>query len=330
MKSVLVLGFYNMRNLGDEAYKDLLPRFCPDCKFTFVNNLPKDIKQYDKIILGGGNVIAKDFLSQLVDKPNKSIISASAFNTIDKSLLQGFDYIAVRDIKSCEILTSMGVKCEYMPDLAFLLESDKDQGKQMLDTMFQEGEKYKKVVTIVVNAYLGHSPGDHRLARDEYHFQEFCNQMAGLIDNYPASFVFIPFSTALPYDDRVSNGWLAKKCKYHRKNLVIYDKLSIQETLNILSASDAVIATRLHASIFSCIANVPFIDLSHHDKTAGFLKTIGWQDWSTSYWNFDSQRCKELLTKAIDNKMELTNKLRTITVEQKKLLEEAKKHVCIC
>ena len=56
----------------------------------------------------------------------------------------------------------------------------------------------------------------------------------------------------MPWDDRVSNGMVASFCKFWKKNVVLYDELEVQDALDIISAADVVISSRLHSTIFSC------------------------------------------------------------------------------
>lgn len=177
-----------------------------------------------------------------------------------------------------------------MPDLAFLLKPSPDAGRSFVKNMFaSEGLELRKArVGVIVNSYLA-DHGDAILARDFLTYQKFCYDFAKIADNTNASFIFIPMGTRFPTDDRVSNSIVASRCKFSNKNLCIFGRLSVQETLNIISSLDCVISTRLHSTIFSIIGQVPFIDVLHHDKNRKFLETLFLDDCGTSYWHFDSE-----------------------------------------
>ena len=329
---VLVNGWYNHGNTGDESYKLTFPAVFPGHSFEFIDHIPKN-HQADAYILGGGNVLEPEFLNQYqnINKP-KHLISVSAFSNIDKKLLEGFDQVVVRDVRSKKTLEDKGIKCKLMPDLAFNFQAEAEEGYMLLRNMYRAADYkiYNKIVTVIVNSYVAVSAPDQRKSKHELAFLKFCYDLAEIFDNTAASFVFLPFSTRFPSDDRVANSWVAAKCKYWEKNLVIYDKLSVQDTLNIIGASDAVISMRLHSSIFSCVANTPFVDITHHDKNLGFLETIGKTDLSISYWNFDKEKCHKLLNDLLKTPEPLKTELRKISIEQKRQLAEVSKNVCLC
>ncbi len=158
------------------------------------------------------------------------------------------------------------------------------------------------------------------LSRDYLQLQKVIFDLAKLADETNASFVFFPMSTGMPWDDRITNGMIAGKCKFWKKNLMIFNPLDVQQTLDLISSLDVVISTRLHSSIFSLISEVPFIDLTHHDKNLGFLKTVGLEDNSINYWEFDYKELKDKL-----NKIE---RLKEIKNAQLKILESVAKDVC--
>ena len=161
------------------------------------------------------------------------------------------------------------------------------------------------------------------LARDFITLQKAAQDIASVADNTSASFVFFPMSTGSPYDDRVANGLISSRCKFWKKNLCVYDKLSVQDTLNLVSACDAVISTRLHSSIFSVLANVPFVDLIHHDKNESFLRTCDLQEFGISYWSFGSHQLKTHLNKMLAGEVDLSAAKQS----QEVLLQESLKYV---
>ena len=290
-------------NIGDESYVLSLPMLFPQHKTTFTNTLDDTlVKDSDVIVLGGGNVLGGYFLDSLQKYKGKPIyaISVGVFDwkiTADKLSL--FKRIVVRDMNSYEFIKALGVKVEVAPDIAFLLNSNAENGKQILAKYFkQEGtEVLDKKVVVVINAYLPRN-GQNQLGRDDFHFQTFSFDFAGALDKIKANFIFLPFGQKHPWDDRVSNGWVAMKCEYHHKNFVCYDRLSPQDALDVIAASNVTISTRLHSSIFSLMAGVPFVDIVHNDKNKFFLKGISVGE-QLDYWNFGSVQFVETINKLL-------------------------------
>ncbi len=214
--------------------------------------------------------------------------------------------------------------CYLGADAAFALQPDVAAGQELLKKKFAEegAEMYSKLVGVVLNGHLAHGK-DGQIARDFITLNKAAQDIATVADSTPASFVFFPMSAGAPYDDRVTNGMVSSRCKFWKKNISIYDKLTVQETLNVVSACDTIISTRLHSSIFSVIANRPFVDLIHHDKNESFLKTCNLQEFGLSYWSFGTNHLRSLLNKVLEGPIDLSESKKSQSV----LLQESLKYV---
>ena len=294
-QKITVLGWYGKGNIGDESYKLSFSTLFPDCDFHFTDDVKKSPSS-DYLIMGGGNVIDKSFFDQLdkVQVP-KLLLSVGIPAHDDKRrphlhLLDSFNqfqHICVRDYMSFDLLQNRGIEVSYMPDFAFTLRPNKQRGKELLRKMYRQlgGELYEHTVAVVLNSFL--AVGSDLLARDFLTFQKVCFDIARCADNTSASFIFLPFGGDQHSDDRMANSWAGGRCKWYKKNLVVYDRLGVQDTLDVMSACDVAITTRLHAAIFSTISGVPFVDITHHDKNRVYMESIGKEEWSLDYWYLD-------------------------------------------
>lgn len=318
---ILVLGFYSKENVGDESYKILFPMLFPQHSFTFTDSLNKQlVDECEAIVLGGGNVLRKGFLDQLVKyKTDKKIFGLSVgIEENPHHDLSFFTHIYARDQKTLDFLKKQNVPCSFIPDLALTLNGDPKLGLSWLKEKFvnEKCDLYSNIITIVVNGYLlnGNLNG---LARDAFSFIKFSYDLARVIDETPASFVFIPFGTQIPFDDRIANAWVASKCKYWKKNYVSFERMNYQETLNVIAASNLTISSRLHSSIFSFACGTPLIDITHHSKNSLFLKMIDKQTDSISFWQFDNNSMKDkILEKLYLPKHDENNKYKNIVLEK--------------
>lgn len=305
MQKVTILGWNQADNIGDSAYKIAFPILFPNCKLTFTDYINEP---GDAIILGGGDVLNTYFFKQLEKYPLIPQYAMSVDTKTTKDIPNIFKKVISRNV---------GVN--YLPDFTFVLTPNKTNGNYLINQLFknQKAEQYSKVVVVVLNNYL--MPKDNGLARDQITFDKVCSDLAKIIDGTNASFLFLPFGNGFPNNDRITNSYLYARCKFWKKNVIVYENLSVQDTLNICSASDAVISSRLHSSIFSCIGGTPFINLCHHDKTRMFTNTIN-SDWSINYWHFEYQKTINLLNEFL-NKDYRSNLLK-IAAENKKILLE--------
>lgn len=308
------VGWYGCNNLGDESYKLSFPILFPEHSFTFSQKLVPA----DAYIVGGGDVVHGRYLKLLQSEKNKHIMSATLSNVVD---IKDYKSIALRDLRSMEFSKKCGVKAELIPDFAFAFTSNAARGKQLIDQIFAaEGqERYERVIATTINGFL--LPSHNTLDRESQHFHNLSYELSHAIDFTSASFIFLPFGSEMPTDDRIANMWISSKCKFHKKNLCVLNRLSVQDTLDIMAASDAVVSTRLHSSIFSCVAGVPFIDITHNHKNESFLETIGYKN-SIPYRGFSSIKFLEMISSILSDSKQTRKELCAITDNYKnKLLD---------
>lgn len=312
------MGWYGHGNCGDESYKLSFPKVFPHYDFVF-SEKTTDAECH---ILGGGDIINEDFVAKFRHISNKHIISAAISKPLKN--LNDFKTVGVRDMISLANAAASGSRADYVPDFAFALEGNANNGRQIIKDRFaaERAEQYSKVVAVVINSHLLPEHHGIGLPRDAVAFEHAAFQIANAIDNTCASFIFIPFGTRLPWDDRVTNCWVASKCKFYKKNVVVYDDLSVQDTIDVIAACDGLISSRLHSTIFSCVTATPFIDLLHNHKNRGFLDTVGLMKYAVplSSLSFDilHQRLNMLLT--VQNMIK--EELSRITVKQRCILRE--------
>jgi polysaccharide pyruvyl transferase WcaK-like protein len=314
---IFVYGWYNHDNLGDESYKSSFKKTWPEHEFTFSDRvLDEDVDKYELCIIGGGDVIREKSLKH-ISRLNCPKISISVTIT-SLSLFPDIhilDHIYVRDMSSYNNLIKFGYdKVTYIPDISIILEGNKENGDRLISRLFEKNncDKYNKVYTIVVNSHLvGNSTTSFK---DKIMFFKMTNDTVECIDNTPASFLFLPFSTSLPWDDRISNGLVNSYSKFYKKNCVIYDNLSVSDSIDIISASDMIISSRFHGLIFGLGNNIPTVTISFHDKMSGFCDTIGKS--YIDYWNFSASE----LNKHI-------NKSEVVNIDREKIKQEYREKI---
>jgi polysaccharide pyruvyl transferase WcaK-like protein len=291
------LGWYGHHNVGDDSYQVTLPALFPQHEFVFTDSI-SSTSGFDAILLGGGNVMKEYFLSQL--RGVKIPVYAMSVG-VEQEYSNGvhFRHVWGREKYTVSALASAGIPTSLMPDLAFTLPWDVSAGRQWLSRRFKaEGhDLYQKVVVVVLNGYLvAGSAGC--VANQAMHFLDFSYRMSRVVDETMASFVFLPFGTTASSDDRVANSWVASKCKFWKKNLMVYDRLGVSEAMNVIAAADCVVSSRLHSSVFAFSSGVPLVDLTHHSKNSNFLELVGRTQDSVSYWDFDGRLARDKINDA--------------------------------
>src|SRR4051794_673627 len=67
MRRLLILGFYNKGNLGDDMFKETVPLILPDfiCDFVSTDDFKGNINEYDGIICGPGDIFNQYFMKKI-------------------------------------------------------------------------------------------------------------------------------------------------------------------------------------------------------------------------------------------------------------------------
>ena len=133
---VLVLGFYDKQNLGDEMFKITIPKLFPNHELSFVSldNIKKKCNYngiYKAIIVGGGGIIADYFQKKIILAINGftgPIIALSIGipypNLIEKGYLDIYDHVFIREKTDVRRIQSrLGTMySHYLPDVGFVLD----------------------------------------------------------------------------------------------------------------------------------------------------------------------------------------------------------------
>ena len=322
MKNIHVYGWYNKNNCGDEAYKLAFSKVFPKYKFTFTDLDAKLTS--DTCIIGGGDIFNDSYVNRALKAKNRYIISTgvNSLSPIDK--IPYFDKVIVRDKDAYDQIKHYK-NAAYMPDIAVSLEPNKARGEELIKSLSNRTELYEKKIGIIINAYL--LPNTNSLNRDFLTFNHVASHLVNTIDTTPASFVFIPMSTGMPFDDRISNGVIAHQCKFWKKNLYITEQLGVQDTLDIISACDVVVSSRLHSTIFSMLSEVPFLDITHHDKNRRYVDSLGFSNFSVPYWYFDPIQFKSKLSTLMANDLVYKDKIKAVRLKQKEILTKVSNQI---
>jgi polysaccharide pyruvyl transferase WcaK-like protein len=314
-----ILGWYEHENIGDEAYKIAFPKLFKNYEFTFGEKIQG---KPDTIILGGGDILSPKFF-KILDQHPQAKKYAFSINLRAEDIgpnLARFNHIISRNF--VDLRTTDAYKIQCYPDFTFILEPNKDHGKQLIKDLFNKykSELYENVVVLTLNSFL--CVREKILARDYVAFDKICYDLSKLMDNTNASFILVPFGNGFPQNDRISNAFVYANAKFWRKNLLLFEKLTIQQTLDIFAAADAAVTTRLHSAIFSCIGGIPFVDITHHTKNQMFMDFIGKPEWSLDFWHLDYFKALNLLKDFMENKEFFKNQVSKINISAKKLLNQ--------
>ncbi|MDD1443927.1 polysaccharide pyruvyl transferase family protein [Dolichospermum sp. ST_sed3] len=267
MNRLLVLGFYDKKNLGDEMFKETIPLLFPDfnCEFIATDNFNGNIDHYDSVICGGGDIFNEYFMSKIknilltsTNIRNKPIyilgMGVPYLSMFETNYLSLFDHVFLREITDLSQL-SQKIGCRYshsLPDLAFLKKPivwNPDKKKTIGVFLAQPMLKAKNYLNSVLDILE--------------HASKFGN----------LKFIRFNYSNNPIEDDKYIQNDINKILL--TKNIVVDNDQTIYTTdqvLKMMSKFEFSICSRFHSHIYSTIAGCPFISIATTRKTELFMK----------------------------------------------------------
>ena len=140
LTNVLVLGFYDRANAGDEMYKTVIPRIFSNMNANFTFVCMDDIKEIpsniDFVICGGGDIINTYFMKKAESIFQNYTGRIYAFSVgipyeSDLKYLHMFDHVFIRSKTEYDTaVKEIGSQnVTYLPDASFILDKINDNDK---------------------------------------------------------------------------------------------------------------------------------------------------------------------------------------------------------
>ena len=295
---ILVLGFYDRSNIGDEAYKTILsniPYSSNDISFKCIDDigdstLPGTVHT---VFLGGGDIINDYFMSKVCVylKNFTGRIYGISIGIPYKSCahyLHIFDHVFVRSMNDYQICCDeIGeVNVSYYPDLATLSPFNKR-------LITNSSINNVNIGLCLAQPYFVNNQASSTLLNN------ICDVLKNIKQKYNnVKYHLISFnqnSTNLCECDEVINTQIYNKLidefNININDIVVYDNLvSSSDVINCISNNiDISLCMRYHSVIFSLMTNTPFVPLYCSQKIKNVLNDVNIDDNIDCYMNVDSQ-----------------------------------------
>lgn len=243
-------------------------------------------KKYDPIIYSGGSVLFKEisFLSKENVLIAKNRLRKNTFGAIGVSLgpfktseahksirnyLGNFSFLALRDSRSFNLAQEMNLNIPIIEafDLAALLPE------------IYPNKKYsnqRPIVGVSVCNYESLVNGD--FINEKRRINKIIDSLKSLFKQIPDMIVkFLIINDHPVYGDKKVSQFVASKLPEALE--VRYSEYSPNPRLmwDSISNCSVVLATRLHAGIFSCFSETPFIQIEYHKKCSDLLNDLGYE-----------------------------------------------------
>jgi polysaccharide pyruvyl transferase WcaK-like protein len=284
---VLVYGFYNHKNLGDDFFIEAFHKIFHEYQFNFTDHLTvNDIVKSDAVFFGGGS-----FLDQPISGYNIETVPLLKTRPLcyigvgvetdihhqHKELIRWARFVATRTPNHIQKLQTLNPNTLSIPDLVYALAPKLSINKT------------PNSILVLPNISVVPTHNDpHWMHSAWQHFKtEFAQSLDDAIDN-GRTIHFLPFCTDPKLNDICIVHEIVAHMKHRNTNFILTDQpTSFAATTELVSQFSAVISARYHGSIVADMCGVPYLTIHHHDK----LKTSS----SISYYEVSKDKlAKEL------------------------------------
>lgn len=313
--NILIVGYYNHHNLGDEQYKisikyvikQILNIKSKSIEFIDCDKL-QEYKVLDDtiIILGGGDVINNYFLDKMNNKfknisPKPKIFAFSVgipYNSIfleseNLKKLDIFDHIFLRTKQDILLLSQYfgEDRVSYLPDSSCFIFDAISQERNT--DILSKNSNYKKLISMISTLSKNMKIININLCRHIYHvdFKENYNNIIiniaeffnKLIDN-GYFLVLLPFNTKNSdnielnsENDILIQDDVLKYIKNKGQIININFTLTLKETLSLYKYFYISIPMRFHGTLFSIFSEIPMVPIFTTKKIKNVLLDINWK-----------------------------------------------------
>lgn len=270
---ILVLGYYNRSNLGDEMFKQSIPYFFPKSKLDFVCTDDYDfninVQNYDAIICGGGDIINDYFYKKLIKITNGFKKNIFAFGVgipykglISSGYLDIFDHVFIRNRTDIRLLQHRlgSDRVHYLPDLGFKLLPPVSNS----NIKIEKNPNYKGRIGVF-------------LIQSVYKYKSIVYSLTKIIDwlasEYEITFYLFNTSQNCNEDDSYISNDIASMLSVEHKNIKVdITVYTVNQMFEIMQSLDYGICMRFHSHIFATIAELPFLSIYSTRKVEQYIK----------------------------------------------------------
>ena len=260
---ILVLGYYNRGNFGDEAYKIVMCKYLPEHKLTFlciddINNI--EIDKFHGIIIGGGDIINDYFYKKLnpflqnysgfkialsIGIPFPSLLTTKYFEHYDHVFIRNYE-----DVRQLQRVTGT-YKAHFLPDLTFILDQPK---------------KIQNISRPICGIFLVQN-----LIKYNFIMNDLIKLVNEIATEYDIIFYLFNTSGNVNENDLGISEIIAEQIISKFKISIDMNTYDPKQMLDQIVKLDFAVCVRFHAHIFCMLANIPFMSISSTRKTKSLM-----------------------------------------------------------
>lgn len=266
MSTILVYGWYNNGNVGDDLFASAFQKLFPAYEFRFTPQLSEGIlADVDTVIMGGGSFLEKDIVATpeaITALKTKKLMyigvgAETSISPMHTDLIKIAKLVAIRSPEQLAKMLLLNSNTIVIPDIVYSLQ----------DRVVQS-TKINKSVLVLPNIEVLPNYGD---AHWKYiSFEYFKSEFAQFLDELVADGYRVNFFT-MCQNGGMSDTWAAAAIIGMMKKRsigyqLIYQNGTMEELTKILSQYSVIVTQRYHGIVLAEMMQTPFISIHHHDK----------------------------------------------------------------
>lgn len=285
MKNILVYGFYNKSNIGDDLFAEAFKNLFPQYNFIFINNF-NDVElltKADAVFFGGGSFVYSKInidvnLMPLLNSKKIFYIGIGVENNIHPdhlSLMKNAKLIATRS--SFNLVKDINSNAIFVPDIVYSLQK-----------LVNKSVKIDKSVLIMPNIYVVPKWNDAQWKHSSWNYfkSEFSQFLDVLIsDGFKINFLAMSSNDTI-HDHFASYEIMNMMSNRNIRYQLADDYQSFADITKLISSYSFVITQRFHGVVLAEMCRVPYLGIHHHDK---LKNSIPHECDSISYYGINKQ-----------------------------------------
>lgn len=264
--TILVFGWYNNGNVGDDLFADAFRKLFPSCDFKFTSQMTEaNLAGVDVVILGGGSFIDKDIVATpkaIAQLKTKKIMyigvgAETDISPMHTELMKLARLIAIRSPNFLNKIKALNENTIVIPDIVYALQEDVVQSK-----------KIDKSVLILPNLEVVPNHGSAHWKYSSYEY--FKSEFAQFVDELVSSGHQVKFFS-MCQNGTMSDSWAAAQIitmmgKRSTKYQLDYMTGDIAALTKEMSQYSVILTQRYHGIVLAEMMQTPYISIHHHDK----------------------------------------------------------------
>jgi polysaccharide pyruvyl transferase WcaK-like protein len=259
-----VIGWYNQKNIGDEAFKDAFRMGVKSAGLSWeLDFITQGKPKSSGAILGGGDVIKSFYLDKFSDSTMVFPVGCGLGYESEAELLEKktLKFGLFRNHRDVQILKAQGADVEYCPDITFILDR--------CERKLPRSDAGRKKEAMVLLSDEVNPTSERRDAPTYMYYEYFKWELANILDEMAEFYNinFVPFSTLDSIDDRKMDLDIFRRMARRADVKLHHDLDSVERARNLIANSDLVISMKFHGIMFAVDAAVSFINIGETRKT---------------------------------------------------------------